>query len=177
MKLSKSIYPFRLVAIFVIVLSISVFSSCSAADIQAVSDAVTALEKNKALAEQFVKDVKAEYDPADPQYRSLMGRYEETRDTYNDYISQIEVAARTGRAPTLPQEAENDIRQSAVSFISAATRSLDPHFDSRSMSLDRAITIPPNLPSSVTKLSGSTRKLLSDRFVNGTRWKSWSQLN
>src|SRR3984957_21057681 len=107
-------------------LLIAMFTSCSSADIEAVTTAVSALEQNKQLAEQFVKDVKGAYDPGDPQSRSVMALYEQARDTYNDYISQVEGAASNGRTLTISQESTENVRQTAVDFISAATRSLDP---------------------------------------------------
>jgi hypothetical protein len=177
MKLSKSTSPFCFVAVAGILLTIAMFSSCSTADIQAVSNAVSALETNKALAEQFVRDVKGAYDPADPQYRSIMSQYEQSRDTYNEYISQVEAAARTGRRLTVPEESDDMVKKSAVRFISSATRSLDPKYSDRGLSLDRAITIPNNLMLSLTKLPTSARRLLSDGLRRELRWNSWSQLN
>jgi hypothetical protein len=153
------------------------FSNCSSADIQAVSDAVSVLQQNKALAEQFVKDVKGAYDAEDPQYRSLMEQYEDARDAYNGYIAQIDPATSSGRSLANSESSADNAQQSAVNFISAATRSLDRNNSYRGVSLDRAIRIPNNLPADFKNLPGSARKLLSDRLRDDVRWKSWSQLN
>src|ERR1700693_5339964 len=82
-------------------LSLCLLTGCSEAEVQAVTSgvtgALTALEGNKALAEQFVRDVKTHMPSADPQYESIMETYGQARDDYNKYLSQIEAAARTGQ--------------------------------------------------------------------------------
>ncbi len=177
MKLQESVSRFRLACGVGIFISILMFSNCSSADIQAVSDAVSVLQQNKALAEQFVKDVKGAYDAGDPQYRSLMEQYEDARDAYNGYIAQIDPATSSGRSLANSESSADNAQQSAVNFISAATRSLDRNNSYRGVSLDRAIRIPNNLPADFKNLPGSARKLLSDRLRDDVRWKSWSQLN
>jgi hypothetical protein len=78
MKLSEPGSMPQVVGILGILFSVAMFNSCSPADIQAgfqaVQDGVTALENNKSLAEQFVRDVKSSYEPGDPQYRTVMGQ-------------------------------------------------------------------------------------------------------
>jgi hypothetical protein len=176
MKLSSSRVRFTaLTSAITIVIAGSL--GCSQADIQAVSNAITTLENNKALAEQFVKDVKKTVDPQDPQYRAIMGQYEDARDAYNDYISHLDQAAQQGPVRTVPPQSADKVKGAATEFISAAARGLDPTNRNRGLDLDKAITIPPNLEPSVRKLSSQARKIISDEFRDSIRWKAWSQLD
>ena len=165
-----------LVASIVISL-VSIESSCSLtpAEIQAASTALTALTQNKALTEQFVRDIKTTFEPGDIQYRTVMGLYELSRDDDNNYISTIETSDRSGRSVVMPEESLAQVKERTTAFISAAARALD-EVGSRTIQFDKAIVIPPNMPSVVRKLSRETRSLVSDRISADLRLKTWSQI-
>jgi hypothetical protein len=140
-----------------------------------VSTALAALEGNKALSEQFVRDVQDTMAPTDPQYKSIMGAYEEAREDYNSYLSQIEMAARMGRRPPLNSGAVDGVKDSATEFISAAAKGLDPTAN-RKIQFRKAIILPPTLVTGLRRLPRGVRAAIADRVAADLHWKSWSTI-
>lgn len=176
-KLSLSHFR-RLAAISTICFVTFVLGACSPAEMQIsdqVADALTALNKNKAVSEQFVKDVKSHVDATDPQYEPIMGRYEDARDLYNEYISEIQSSIKSAGSDFPSSESIELINRAGTAFIAAAARGIDPSVSSRRLDFDRAIVCP-SLGKSTAKLSRDARTLLADRVIAGMRWKPWSQL-
>ena len=140
-----------------------------------VSTALAALEGNKTLSEQFVRDVQGAMAPTDPQYQSIMRAYEEAREDYNSYLSQIETAARMGQRPPLNNGAVDGVKDSATEFISAAAKGLDPT-TSRTIQFRKAIILPPTLVTGLRRLPRGVREAIADRVAADLHWKSWSAI-
>jgi hypothetical protein len=155
-------------------------TGCTPAEVQAVktdvSAGLAALEANKSLAEQFVRDVKGNMDLADPRFDGIMERYERARDDYNSYLSQMETSARTGQKVLNVQTMADTLASSTTNFISAAARGLDPNVSNRNLQVSGAIVVPPMLSRSVLKLQRDVRKAIADRLATDLHWKAWDQL-
>ena len=178
MKKQNSQFLGRLLATGSLTLMLLALAGCSATEValtNAAEQALTALSANKSLAEQFVKDVKQNVDPGDPEYQKIMGSYEVARDEYNDYISRVESAVKTGESDLPSAESLDGVNQKSVEFISAAAKGIDPAFANRGIKLEKAIVFP-SLGSSTKSLSRDARTLMADKVVRDLRWKPWSQL-
>jgi hypothetical protein len=104
-----------------------------------------------------------------------MDTYEQAREDYNNYLSQIETAARTGQRPLLSNEAVDSIKDSTTEFISAAAKGIDPNV-SRTIQFRRAIVLPPTLVTGLKKLPPGVRGVIADRVAADLHWKPWPQL-
>jgi hypothetical protein len=152
---------------------------CSQAQVQAVASAVTdglaALEANKAISEQFVREIKQKMPAVDPRYETIMKSYEQARDGYNTYLAEIETTARTGQRFSLTNEAVDGVADSTTEFISNAAKGLDP-IGTKALQFRRAVILPLKLVTSVRTLPSGTRGAIADRVGADLHWKSWSQL-
>lgn len=177
MTLSKTTLSSGSIAAIALSLSLCLLNSCTPAEVQTVtSDVGTALadlEANKTLAEQSVREVKSTMAMADPQYQNIMGAYEQAREDYNGYLSQVEMAAKMGHALPASTETTAGVKRSAMDFIQGTSEGLD--WDVRGLKLNRAIVLPPKL-GSLRKLPRSVRTAIADRIATDLHWKSWSQL-
>jgi hypothetical protein len=177
MKPSKLALSSEWIAAIALSLSVCLMNSCSPAEVQTVtSDIGTALadlEANKTLAEESVREVKRTMPMADPHYQSIMEAYEQAREDYNGYLSQVEMAAKMGQALPVGAETTDGVNRSATAFIQGTSAGLD--WDVRGLKLNRAIVLPSKL-SRLPKLPRSVRTAISDRIATDLHWKSWSQL-
>jgi len=148
----------------------------SSADIQAATDVIDALSQNKALVEQFVKDVKLNFQPTDTKYKKLSRLYDDSRDMYNDYVSTLQATAtaKTGRAVTVSGKTLADVKERTTQFILEAARALDVD-GTRQLSMNNAIVLPTNLDS-LSRLSRDARSIVSEKVGPGLRLKAWSQI-
>jgi hypothetical protein len=161
---------------FVIIPFLSLLIGCSPAETAAFDSALEALVSNKSLAEQFVRDIKADKEPTDPVYGQLMDRYEDSKDSYNHFLDSAENGARTnGRSPSLGEALES-ARSSSTEFLVQATRSLRPDVNTRGIAFEKAIRVPEDLSQSLHKLPGKYRNRIIDQLDKQVRWRSWHQL-
>jgi hypothetical protein len=134
------------------------------------------LTQNRALTEQFVRDVKANADPGDPAYVQAMESYQDARDVYNRFLDSVESGAKPNEERSLRHTSARDVQNATADFLADATRVLKPNLYSRKIAFQRAVLIPDNLPKALAKLPKKARRSLTDQFDEQVRWLSWSQL-
>jgi len=152
-------------------------TACSStAAIGALQAALTSLVQNKSLAEQFVRDVKTSVDPTDPVYQQVMESYEEARDSYNNFLNSVELAAKTNQSkPDLSESAES-AQNATADFLESATKTLRPNANTRGIAFRRAIVLPEGLPKDLSELPKKSRQDVINHFDREVRWRSWRQL-
>lgn len=139
--------------------------------------ALSDLTQNRALTEQFVRDVKASVSPTDPNYQQAMDSYEDARDAYNRYLDTVESGQKSQTSRSLrSSEALGNARSATAEFLADATAALKPSVNTRRVPFQRAVSIPDNLQHTLRKLPKHAREVLVDQFDSQVRWRSWGQL-
>jgi hypothetical protein len=139
--------------------------------------ALSDLQQNRALAEQFVRDVKESVPPSDPNYQQALDSYEDARDAYNHYLDVVENPQGKHASRSLrSEEAITDARNATAEFLADATTALRPSVSTRHIQFQRAVVIPDNLQRSLRKMPKGARDYLTDQFDGQVRWRSWGQL-
>ncbi|MGC2163558.1 MAG: hypothetical protein WA634_16740 [Silvibacterium sp.] len=171
----------RSIAIIVVSLALVPVIGCNqqqeADTVTLLQSALSDLQQNRSLAEQFVRDVKASVSPSDPNYQQALDSYEDARDAYNHYLDVVENPQ--GKHPSRSlrtQRAITDARNSAAEFLADSTVALKPSVSTRHIQFQRAIVIPDNLQPALKKLPKQARDYLTQQFDDQVRWRSWGQL-
>lgn len=156
-------------------------AGCSAKDesetVAILQSALSDLQANRSLAEQFVRDVKESVPPTDPNYQQALDSYENARDAYNHYLDTVENSNSQHSSRSLRSvEATNAARSTTAEFLADATTALRPSVATRHVEFQRAIVLPDNLQRTLKKLPKSSRDYLTDKFDDQVRWRSWGQL-
>ena len=138
--------------------------------------ALNGLEQNRSLTEQFVRDIKATVDPADPGYVQAMESYQDARDSYNHFLDGVETNGRALTERSLRQADPMEVRNVTADFLADATSVLKPSLNTRRIPFQRAIVIPQELQGTLQKLPKKARDRLIDKFDDQVRWRSWGQL-
>lgn len=142
-----------------------------------VETALSDLTQNRALAEQFVRDLKSGLAPSDPNYEDARNSYEDARDAYNRFLDTAEDVEKPTSARSLKSsDAELDARNATAEFLADATAALKPDAKTRHIPFARAVAIPENIGQSLRKLPKRERERLISRFDRQVRWRSWGQL-
>lgn len=144
--------------------------------LSALQSALATLQSNRALCEQFVRDVKTSVNPSDPAYQQAMESYEEARDSYNHFLDTVEAGAGKGKATTRQMKLGMNTQDSTAEFFQDATRALRPSMNTRGIDFQRAVVIPDDLAKNFHKLPKGTRSRLIDQVDGDVRWRSWGQL-
>jgi hypothetical protein len=141
---------------------------------------LNALDQNRSLSEEFVREVKDSGDPGSPSYLQAQASYDDARDRYNAYLDTIEA----GKVPKQSKSRSLDSRRaleasvtdSVATFLGDATSALKPSVNTRRVPFERGVTLPSEIPDLLTKLSRRDREQLVAQFDKQVRWRSWSQL-
>lgn len=152
-------------------------SKDEAATVAILQSALSNLNQNRSLVESFVRDVKENDSPDDPNYQQALDSYENARDAYNHYLDVIENPEDKNSTRSMrSQEAISDARNTTAQFLADATAALRPNVSTRSIQFQRAVVIPDDLQAALQKLPKKARAYLTDRFDSQVRWRSWGQL-
>ena len=133
------------------------------------------LVQNRALTEQFVRDVKTNVDPSNPGYLETMQSYQEARETYNRYLDEAESGDKVPHTRQLRGRTAVDVQNRTADFIADATAVLKPGLNTRKIPFQRAVIVPDNLAASIRKLPKHARERLIDDLDPQVRWRSWSE--
>jgi len=155
-------------------------SGCTSAEEQeteaAIQSALTTLTANRALVEQFGRDIKTRVSPDSPVYSDLMESYEEARDSYNHFLDSVAAAGANEPVNGEIEPAMVDAESSTAGFIQSASRALDPAGEARGLTAHRAIKLPVNISAQLQRLPRSFRKRIVKQFGGQVYWRSWGQL-
>lgn len=144
--------------------------------VSALEAALKSLMQNRALVEQFGRDIKTSVDPTDPHYADLMESYEEARDSYNHFLDVVELEVAARHPKTELEPSVKAAQDATASFLAEATRTLKPHSTLRGEAFQRAIVIPDNLAIQLRRLPKSDRREIISRFSEPVRVRAWGQL-
>lgn len=156
-------------------------SSCSPGTLQTASQAIedlNTLVQNRTLAEQFVRDIKANVDPSEPVYSKLLESYDQARDSNSRFLDEIEAPgshrarAIRSRFDTAKQRAE----ESMAAFLDSATRTLRPTASMRSAELKRVAALPDNVATILQTVPKTQRAKYIRKFDSSVRWHTWNEL-
>jgi ABC-type transporter Mla subunit MlaD len=137
---------------------------------------LSSLLQNRALTEQFVRDIKTNVDPSDPGYAQAMDSYQDAREAYDHFLDTVEGGSDAHSPRSLRGVAANDVQNSTADFLADATSVLKPTVNTRRIPFQRAVVIPDNLQTTLNKLPRKAREKVIDQFDRQVRWRSWSQL-
>jgi len=160
----------------VLLLATTVMTGCSSADITEFQNALSSFTKNKSMAEQFVRDIKASVSPDDPSYIQTLEAYEDAKDSYNHLLYQMENAVKMNRYRLNLNSAVDDAQSKTAEFLKIAAHTLRPSMRTTQIPFERALEIPDTLPKALHDLPAKSRGKLVDRFDEDVRWRSWRQL-
>jgi len=156
------------------------FIGCTPAEETAIitqlQTALNSLQQNRSLTEQFVRDIKATVNPADPGYVQAMESYQEARESYDHFLDGVETNGRSMTARSMRLSGPAEVRNATADFLADATSVLKPDINTRRIPFQRAIVIPDNLQSTLQKLPKKSRENLINQFDDQIRWRSWGQL-
>src|SRR5579884_3471621 len=156
-------------------------SSCSPGTLQTASQAMedlNTLMQSKTLAEQFVRDIKANVDPSEPVYSKLLELYDQARDSNSRFLEEIE-APGSHRARAIRSRfdtAKRNAEQSMAAFLDSATRTLRPAVSMRSAELKKIAALPDNLVTILRTVPKAQRANYIHHFDSSVRWRSWNEL-
>jgi hypothetical protein len=163
-----------------VIVSVLTLNGCTATEeadtVTALQSALTNLVQNRSLTEQFVRDVKSNTDAGDPAYVEAMESYQDARDVYNRYLDSVENGTHNGGERSLHQASPRDVENVTADFLAEATRALKPSVDTRRIAFQRAVVVPENLQTTLSKLPKKARERVIDQFDDQVRWRSWSQM-
>lgn len=145
----------------------------AAADLQI---ALSNLVQNRALTEQFVRDVKATGDSADPAYSQAVESYQNARETYDRFLDTVEMGKQAKNNRSLRGATATDVENASADFLADATAVLRPRANTRRIPFQRAVILPENLIAQFSRLPKRARDKIIDRFDDQVRWKTWSQI-
>jgi hypothetical protein len=134
------------------------------------------LQQNRALTEQFVRDIKATVDPSDPGYAQAMDSYQDARQAYDHFLDMVEADKDAVPSRSLRNYGPVEIQNATADFLADATSVLKPTVNTRRIPFQRAVVIPDNLQTTLNKLPKKARDKVIDQFDRQVRWRSWSQL-
>jgi hypothetical protein len=170
----------KLIATTVIALSCLTICGCTPAEEQEaltqMQTALSNLEHNRSLAEQFVRDIKASADPSDPGYIQAIQSYQEAREAYDHYLDGVETNGKALTKRSLQIYGPNEVRNATADFLADATAVLKPNVNTRRIPFQRAIVVPDDLQSNLQKVPKKMRERMIDGFDNQVRWRTWEQL-
>ncbi len=138
--------------------------------------ALNNLVQNRALTEQFVRDIKSTVAASDPNYSQVMDSYQDAREAYNQFLDAVESEAKTPPSRSVRRSGPVDVQNATADFLADATGLLRPNVNTRRIPFQRAVVIPDNLQSTLQKLPKKARERIIDNFDQQVRWRSWSQL-
>jgi hypothetical protein len=93
--------------------------------------ALSNLEQNRSLTEQFVRDIKATIDPSDPGYLQAIQSYQEAREAYDHYLDGVETNGKALTSRSLRIYGPDEVRNATADFLADATSVLKPNVDTR----------------------------------------------
>ena len=93
--------------------------------VAALQAALSSLQANRALTEQFVRDVKAGIDPSDPAYAETMESYQTARELYDRYLDGIEDGEKASHSRSLRHVTPVDVQNAAADFLADADNGLE----------------------------------------------------
>jgi hypothetical protein len=144
--------------------------------LSAVQGAVDSLAQNRALIEQFGRDIQSQVDKQDQQYPELMEQYEEARDAYNQYLDVAEQSAVDGVQKGDLDRSARVVRNTSAKFMENATRALAPNMNVRGIAVRNAIDLPPGVAEALKKIPKKQRKAIIHKYVENLRVRSWGNL-
>lgn len=155
-------------------------SGCPAAEEAAIAaqlqTALSNLEQNRSLTEQFVRDLKASADHSDPAFAEAMESYQHARECNDQYLDAVETNGHSRTSRSLRLSEPSQVRNAAADFLADATSILKPTVNTRRIPFQRVIVVPEDLQSTLQKLPKKARNKLIDQFDDQIRWRSWGQL-
>jgi len=138
--------------------------------------ALSNLEQNRSLTEQFVRDIKATVDPSDPGYLQAIQSYEDAREAYDHYLDAVETNGKALTSRSLRIYGPNEVRNATADFLADATAVLKPSVNTRRIPFQRAIVVPDDLQANLHKIPKKVRDKMIDGFDTQVRWRTWGQL-
>ena len=144
--------------------------------VSTLQSALSALTQNRALTEQFVRDVKANIPPGDPTYVQTMEAYQDAREANNRYLDAAESGVVPSGERSLHSSSPREVVAATSDFLERATNSLRPSLNTRDIPYQRAIIVPDNLQTIIAKLPKKARITLTDNVDPQIRWRTWSQI-
>jgi hypothetical protein len=155
-------------------------SGCTTAQeaevVTGLQNALSDLQQNRALTEQYVRDIKATVSPSDPDYEEVMDSYQDARESYDHYLDSVESDPKTPPSRSLRRSGPVDVQNATADFLADATSLLKPEIKTRRIPFQRAIVIPDNLQATLQKVPKKARNKIIDTFDDQVRWRAWSQL-
>jgi hypothetical protein len=144
--------------------------------ITALQTGLTDLTQNRALTEQFVRDLKSQCDPNDPAYIQAMDSYDQAKDVYNRFLDDAETGVRQDGTRSLHHSSPRDVQNATANFLEDATRALKPSINTRKVAFQRAIVVPEGLEASLAKLPKKARRNITEQFDDQVRWRGWGDI-
>ncbi len=157
----------------------AMFMGCNPQQEAAFSSALSALsslQQNKSLGEQFARDVKSEVAPDDGSYITLLETYEDARNTYNRFIDRLGAAVTANDSKADLSTEYEETQRKVAAFLRLASQTLDPSLDQRGVPFQRAIEIPKTLPKALHDLPARSRNEIVTHVAQSARWRSWRDL-
>jgi hypothetical protein len=178
--MKAAIYPGRLFLNLIIMVFAASLTGCTSTEVSdsiaALQAALASLQANRALTEQFVRDVKASIDPGDPAYAQVMDSYQTARETYDRFLDGVEDGGKTTYSRSLRHVAPIDVQNAAADFLADATSALKPNLNTRRIPFQRAVVVPTDLGPALKRLPKKAREHIIDQFDQQVRWRQWAQL-
>ena len=160
--------------------ALSPLLGCPAAEVAAtetvLQTALSDLTQNRALTEQFVRDVKASVRQDDPAYVQAMESYGDARETYNRFLDAVEGSSANRDSRSLRNCSPRDVENATADFLADATRALKPLANTRKIAFQRAVIVPEDLQPALARLPKKARRQITDNFDDEVRWRRWTEL-
>ena len=176
----RSFGAWRFLFIALIVAACISLSGCTAEQeddtLLALQGALSSLTQNRAIIEQFGRDIQSQVDKQDQQYPELMEQYEESRDAYNQYLEATKQRALGNAQDDDVDRAARAVRDTSSHFIESASRTLSPNTNLRGMAIRNAVDLPPGLSEVLTKIPKKARKMVIEKYMQNLRVRSWGTL-
>lgn len=156
-------------------------TGCSPSENHAASQAMSLLNtfiQNKTLAEQFVRDIKADVDPSEPVYSKLLESYDEAKSSYDRLLDELEApGSHHGRSirPRL-DGAKRKAEESMATFLDTAAHTLRPTVSFRSAELKTVAALPDDLAVVLESVPKAERARYAHDLDSAVRWRSWNEL-
>jgi hypothetical protein len=176
----RSFGRWRLLLIPFVAIACFNFTGCTSQQeddvLLALQGALSNLTQNRALIEQFGRDVQSQIDKQDPQYPELMEQYEEARDAYNQYLDATKQSALGNAQSDEVDGAARAVRNTSARFIANAARALAPNTALRGVAIRNAIDLPAGLPEALKRIPKRERKLVVEKYMQNLHVRSWGTL-
>lgn len=170
---------FTRTALSIVVVSICLcLCSCEEKNVQlalnVLTAALTAMKDQKALVEQFGRDIKATFKPTDAAYARAQNDYSVARSVNQKYLTALRLSQVVKGIHDLSTIATQS-RSATAQFISTSTRLLSPSAIVNTVDFTRLTYAPDDLHSKLASLPESQYQRVSE-LVDQLQWAPWDAL-